>query len=199
MWHGPARRPSGRTRCSSSRESRERWNCFSGPGRRSSSLSVRRRGMCSRCFSVDRGRLQTATRRAGPGGRGHPAGVRVRPHGHGQEAAPAEIEALRQFLTREGTCLILGPPRGRRLGGSEHTRYGVPSPRRPVGAPPATLRTVHAVPDARPRVPVENATVRARIRDNQLAPLSVARDVDTKVAPGGYHLQLPRLTCRTMR
>jgi hypothetical protein len=27
----------------------------------------------------------------------------------GQEAAPAEIEALRQFLTREGTCLILGP------------------------------------------------------------------------------------------
>ena len=43
--------PSGRTRCSSSRESRERWNCSSGPGRRSSSLSVRRQGMCSRCFS----------------------------------------------------------------------------------------------------------------------------------------------------
>src|SRR6266508_3038348 len=27
----------------------------------------------------------------------------------GQEAAPEEIEAVRQFLTREGTCLILGP------------------------------------------------------------------------------------------
>ena len=26
-----------------------------------------------------------------------------------QEAAPDEIEALRKFLTREGTCLILGP------------------------------------------------------------------------------------------
>src|SRR3954447_3646863 len=26
-----------------------------------------------------------------------------------QEAAPEEIEAVRQFLTREGTCLILGP------------------------------------------------------------------------------------------
>jgi hypothetical protein len=26
-----------------------------------------------------------------------------------QEAAPEEIEALREFLTREGTCLILGP------------------------------------------------------------------------------------------
>src|SRR4051812_18258148 len=26
-----------------------------------------------------------------------------------QEAAPEEIEALRQFLTREGTCLIIGP------------------------------------------------------------------------------------------
>jgi hypothetical protein len=26
-----------------------------------------------------------------------------------QEASPAEIEAVRQFLTREGTCLILGP------------------------------------------------------------------------------------------
>src|ERR1700747_2553916 len=26
-----------------------------------------------------------------------------------QEAAPEELEAIRQFLTREGTCLILGP------------------------------------------------------------------------------------------
>src|SRR5581483_504401 len=26
-----------------------------------------------------------------------------------QEAAPDEIEAVRQFLTRDGTCLILGP------------------------------------------------------------------------------------------
>src|SRR3954469_22059137 len=26
-----------------------------------------------------------------------------------QEASPEEIEAVRQFLTREGTCLILGP------------------------------------------------------------------------------------------
>ena len=26
-----------------------------------------------------------------------------------QEAAPEEIEALREFLAREGTCLILGP------------------------------------------------------------------------------------------
>jgi hypothetical protein len=27
----------------------------------------------------------------------------------GQDAAPEEIEALRQFLKREGTCLVLGP------------------------------------------------------------------------------------------
>src|SRR5205823_13711538 len=26
-----------------------------------------------------------------------------------QEAAPEEIEAVRQFLTREGTCLVVGP------------------------------------------------------------------------------------------
>src|SRR3954449_11629001 len=26
-----------------------------------------------------------------------------------QEAAPEEIEAVRQFLTREGTCLVIGP------------------------------------------------------------------------------------------
>jgi hypothetical protein len=26
-----------------------------------------------------------------------------------QEAAPEEIEALKQFLTRDGTCLMIGP------------------------------------------------------------------------------------------
>ena len=26
-----------------------------------------------------------------------------------QEAAPAEIEAVKQFLTREGSCLMIGP------------------------------------------------------------------------------------------
>ena len=41
----------------------------------------------------------------------------------GQEAAPEEIEALRQFLTREGTCLILGPHRGRSFGGSAYATW----------------------------------------------------------------------------
>ena len=27
----------------------------------------------------------------------------------GQDAGPGEVEALRQFLTREGTCLVLVP------------------------------------------------------------------------------------------
>ena len=58
-----------------------------------------------------------------------------------QEAAPEEIEALRQFLKREGTCLILGPHHD--VGVSDDlnsTRHGVPPPRRRFGAPPAALR-----------------------------------------------------------
>ena len=69
-----------------------------------------------------------------------------------QEAAPEEIEAVRQFVDREGTSLILGP----------HHDVGVSSdlkeraieyrpPRRPFGSPPATLRQIYAFPHERTR------------------------------------------------
>ena len=64
-----------------------------------------------------------------------------------QEASPAEIEAVRKFLTREGTCLMIGPhhdvgvssdPAERQM---EYAHHG-----RPLGPEAATLRPVYAFP-----------------------------------------------------
>ena len=55
-----------------------------------------------------------------------------------QEASPEEIEAIRHFLTREGTCLVVGPHHDVGLfGGSESAGDGICAPRRSFG-PPAT-------------------------------------------------------------
>src|SRR6266511_462481 len=101
----------------------------------------------------------------------------------GQEAAPEEIEAVRQFLKREGSCLILGPhhhgdtfvPRQQRFG--KYTRslmkgLGVPVENR-YGLRPAL------VPGTK-----------------KLAPLSIAKDLDTKgwlkgVTTFNFHIRLP--------
>ena len=63
-----------------------------------------------------------------------------------QEASPEEIEAVRQFLRREGTCLILGPHHD--VGSSADLKEranGVRAPRRSAGSAATTLRQVHAV------------------------------------------------------
>jgi len=118
-----------------------------------------------------------------------------------QEAAPGEIEAIRQWLTREGTCLILGPhhdvgvsndmkerqmeylhhgdalvPRQQRFG--KYTRslmkgLGVPVENR-YGLRPATI------PDA----------------PNKIAPLTTFQDLDTRgfltgVTRFNFHMHLP--------
>jgi hypothetical protein len=64
-----------------------------------------------------------------------------------QEASADEIEAVRKFLTREGTCLIIGPhhdvgvsndPAERQM---EYAHHG-----ESLGAQAATLRPLHALP-----------------------------------------------------
>ena len=61
-------------------------------------------------ISKDRpGRLQTSDRRANTGRHRHTDGVRSRSLVSEQEAASVEIEAVREWLKREGTCLLLGP------------------------------------------------------------------------------------------
>jgi hypothetical protein len=104
--------------------------------------------------------------------------------GTGQEAASEEIEALRQFLTREGTCLILGPhhevgvSEDPNIRDREYYHHGdalVPRQQR-VGRYTRPLMKGLGIP-------VENryGLRPARVPGTtQLAPLSVARDLDTK-------------------
>ncbi len=69
-----------------------------------------------------------------------------------QEAAPEEIEAIRAFLAREGTCLILGPHHD--VGASddlEERNMEYCSPRRPAGASPAAIQQIHPLAYERAR------------------------------------------------
>ncbi len=66
-----------------------------------------------------------------------------------QEAAPEEIAALKDFLKREGTCLILGPHHDVGVSDDPKVRNdGILPPRRPAGAAPAAFRQIHAFVDA---------------------------------------------------
>ncbi|MDT3439563.1 hypothetical protein [Pseudofrankia sp. BMG5.37] len=101
----------------------------------------------------------------------------------GQEAGQAEIEALRHFLSREDACLVLGPHHD--VGASddlavrdiEYHHHGdllVPRQQRFAGYVRGLMRGLG--------VPVENRYgLRPAVRDgDQLAPLSVARDLDPR-------------------
>jgi hypothetical protein len=118
----------------------------------------------------------------------------------GQEAAPEEIEALRQFLSREGTCLLLGPHHD--VGASpdekeraiEHAHHGDPLvPRQQQFA--RYVRSLMTALD----IPVENQyglrPARAK-GSNQVAPLSIDRDLDKRgwlkgVTTFNFHSHLP--------
>jgi hypothetical protein len=123
-----------------------------------------------------------------------------------QEATSEEIEALRQFLTREGTCLILGPhhevgvsedPNIRDL---EYQHHGDPLVPRQQRFGQYTRSLLQGL-----GVPVENryGLRPARVPGtNQLAPLSVARDLDTKgwlqgVTTFNFHMHLPHYALTT--
>jgi hypothetical protein len=116
-----------------------------------------------------------------------------------QEATEAEIEAVRQFLKREGTCLILGPHHD--VGASddlevrnmEYKHHGdalVPRQQR-FGLYTRSLMKGLGTP-------VENrfGLRPARDSDRKLAPLTIASDLDTKgwlkgVTTLNFHMHLP--------
>jgi hypothetical protein len=118
----------------------------------------------------------------------------------GQEAAPEEIDAVRQFLTREGSCLIIGPHHD--VGHSpdlkereiEHLHHGdplVPYQERYGSYPRSLMRGLG--------IPVENHWgLRPAVVEgtNQIAPLTIARDLDQRgwlegVQTFTFHPHLP--------
>jgi hypothetical protein len=117
-----------------------------------------------------------------------------------QEAAPEEIEAVRQFLTREGTCLILGPHHDVGVSSDfkeraiEHAHHGdalVPSQQR-FGKYTRSLMKGLGVP-VENRYGLRPATVPGT---SQLQPLVQFKDLDkrgwlTDVTTFNFHPHLP--------
>jgi len=117
-----------------------------------------------------------------------------------QEAAPEEIEAVRQFLTREGTCLIIGPHHD--VGASadmkqrqmEYAHHGDPLVPRQQRFGRYTRSLMKGL-----GVPVENHFgLRPAVVEgtNQIAPLTAMRDLDTRgwltgVTTFNFHQHLP--------
>ena len=123
-----------------------------------------------------------------------------------QEASPEEIEALRIFLTREGTCLILGPHHDVGVSDDlktrqmEYAHHGDPLVPRQQRFGKYTRSLMKGL-----GVPVENkfglrpATVRGTTRT---VPLSTARDLDTRgwltdVNTFVFHMHLPHYAVTT--
>ena len=123
-----------------------------------------------------------------------------------QEAAPEEIEAVRQFLTREGTCLILGPHhdvgvsndmKERQMEYLHHGDALVPRQQR-FGKYTRSLMKGLGVP-VENRYGLRPAVVK---ETNQIAPLSIAKDSDTRgllkgVTTFNFHLHLPHYALTT--
>ena len=118
----------------------------------------------------------------------------------GQEATTEEIESVRRFLTREGTCLILGPhhdvgvsddPNVRNMEYRHHGDALVPRQQR-FGLYTRSLMKGLGIP-------VENRHGLRPLRDpetKKLAPLSIDRDLDTNgwlkgVTTFNFHMHLP--------
>lgn len=124
----------------------------------------------------------------------------------GQEAAPEEIEAVRQFLTREGTCLILEPHheagvssdlKVRQMEWEHHGDPLAPRQQRFSGYLRSLIMGLG--------LPVEN---RYGLRPasipgtRQIAPLSVVNDLDargwlTGVTSFAFHMHLPHYAVTT--
>lgn len=118
----------------------------------------------------------------------------------GQTPSEAEIEAVRAFLRREGTCLVIGPHHD--VGGTddldqravEHAHHGDPLVPRQQRFGHYTLSLLQALD-----IPVENRHgLRPAVRPgtNKIAPLTVMRDADTKgwltgVESLNFHMHLP--------
>jgi hypothetical protein len=117
-----------------------------------------------------------------------------------QEATQEEIDAVRQFLKREGTCLILGPhhdvgvsddPKVRDMEYHHHGDALVPRQQR-FGTYTRSLMKGLGVP-------VENRYgLRPAVdpKTKKLAPLTISKDLDTKgwlngVSTFNFHMHLP--------
>jgi hypothetical protein len=117
-----------------------------------------------------------------------------------QEASPGEIEAVRQFLAREGTCLVLGPHHDVGVSASleersmEYAHHGdalVPRQQR-FGKYTRSLMQGLGVP-------IENRYGLRPAREKEsglVAPLTVFRDLDTRgwlegVKRFSFHMHLP--------
>jgi hypothetical protein len=117
-----------------------------------------------------------------------------------QDAAPAEIEAIRKFLTREGTCLMLGPHHDvgmsddMKVRAMEYAHHGDPLVPRQQRFSKYTRSLMKGL-----GVPVENrhglrpATLPGT---NKLVPLVVNKDLDKKrwldgVETFNFHMHLP--------
>jgi hypothetical protein len=123
-----------------------------------------------------------------------------------QEATPAEIEAVRQFLSREGTCLVIGPHHS--VGASEdlkqremeYLHHGdalVPRQQR-FGRYTRSLMKGLGIP-VENRHGLRPAVVKGT---NRIAPLSIARDLDRRgwlagVQTFNFHMHLPHYAVTT--
>jgi len=117
-----------------------------------------------------------------------------------QEAAPDELEAVRQFLAREGTCLVIGPHHD--VGASEdmktremeYAHHGdalVPRQQR-FGRYTRSLLEGLGIP-VENRYGLRPAVAKAT---NRIAPLTIARDLDRRgwlvgVQTFNFHMHLP--------
>jgi hypothetical protein len=123
-----------------------------------------------------------------------------------QEAAPEEIEAIRQFLTREGSCLILGPHHDVGISADlkeramEYAHHGDPLVPRQQRFGKYTRSLMKGL-----GVPVENryglrpATHPGTVRT---VPLSTNRDLDKRCWLAGvntfvFHMHLPHYAVTT--
>ena len=123
-----------------------------------------------------------------------------------QEAAVEEIEALKNFLKREGTCLILGPhhevglsddPNVRNVEYHHHGDSLVPRQQRFGKYARSIMRELG--------IPVQNRYGLRPKRDpetRKLAPLTIAKDLDTKgwlngVTTFNFHMHLPHYAVTT--
>ena len=123
-----------------------------------------------------------------------------------QEATLEEIEALKQFLTREGTCLILGPHHDvgvssdQKERAMEYAHHGDPLVPRQQRFGKYTRSLMKGL-----GVPVENRYgLRPAVVNgtNQIAPLNASRDLDSRgwlkgVTTFNFHPHLPHYALTT--
>ena len=124
-----------------------------------------------------------------------------------QEAAPEEIEAVRAFLAREGTCLVIGPHHdvGRSPDLEEREMEYRTTATRSCRASSASAAYTRSLMKGL-GIPVENrwglrpAVVAGTAERRSIAPLTIARDLDTRGWLDGRHAtSTSTCTCRTTR